>query len=131
MAPGIASKLLGKASFSATGLYSRVGRAALRPVVERCYADAPPGGLSNTLRRALLYIDALFRRLPPRVLLVRPSTMRAVVIASDAQAELANPSAGAILLGGTHDLCSAVYGRIQEEVLECWGYGTAVRQRMG
>ena len=101
-APGVASKLLGKASFSATGLYGRVGRAALRPIIQRAYADASPWALSNTLRRALLYIDALFRRLPARGLLIRPPARQPVVIASDAQAELSLPSAGAILLGGPH-----------------------------
>ena len=131
LTPGQASKLRGKVSFAATAMYAKVGRAAMRPLVQREYSDMPPWKLSRTLSLALEYIRELIVHLPPRVILVRPPRKAIVSVASDAQAETNTPSAGAILIAPCLNLSKAAFGHFWESLLSAWGYPLRRRQEGG
>ena len=131
LTPGTAGKLLGKISFASSALYGRLGRAAVRPLVQRMYADSHPWTLSHTLLRALDYLGIIFRSLPEREILVKPPRRAVIVVASDAQADGRRPSAGLLALGGPAHLRVGLFGPIQEDILEAWGYPHTRRQQGG
>ena len=130
LTPGEASKLRGKLGFASTGLYSMVGRACMRPLVQREFSDKAPWMLSRTLRAALNYILVLLRNLKPKILSIKPSERRLIVIASDAQADEATQlAAGLIAIHPAGREAMAAYAQYSEEILSCWSFSSAERKR--
>ena len=94
--PGTAAKLAGKLSFAASAMFNRLGRAAMRPIIQREYFDQPPFTLSRALGRSLCYIFFMLQMDLRRVFKIQPLPRLKIIISSGAQADShALPSDGA------------------------------------
>jgi hypothetical protein len=68
LTPGEASKVTGKLGWSLNGVFGRVGRAALGPVISRQHQTSPDYRITNLLRSSLGFFKELFRGgLPQKV----------------------------------------------------------------
>ena len=99
LAPGDASKLRGLLTFMGNSMWHGVGRAAMRPLKQRQYTDAPPWELSNALRRSTGFFLALLQEKPCREVPLRPVAEPMIVVASDARADESGPPSGARVRG--------------------------------
>ena len=76
--PAQASKLRGVLGFL-------VGRACLRPLLQREYSDVLPWSLGGELRRCLMFFRRLIADLIPRTVHLGPGQLPPVFVASDAR----------------------------------------------
>ena len=101
----------------------------MRPLVQREFSDKPPWTLSRTLRAALKYVLCMLQNLQPRVLYIRPSARRLVIVASDAQADLATqPSAGAIAICPADRTMFLTFAHYTEQTLGAWYFDKQARE---
>ena len=85
--PGDASKFRGIAGLAASAQYGQLGRAPMRTFKQRQYTDKPPWGLSQTMERAIDFIEMLLDLKLVRRVPVTHDSRKPLVIASDAQVE--------------------------------------------
>ena len=81
--PARASKISGVLGFLFTGMHGRVGRGGQQPLLQRQYSDVPPWQLSNTMRRALEYLQDILHVVRPRKVLLWGDGLPPLVLASD------------------------------------------------
>ena len=130
--PAMASKFRGTAGFCAHAFWGRVGRAGFGPFRQRQYSDTEPWTLSNSLARSIEYFRVILSQAPRRLLQCSSAKEPLVVIASDAQADPGSqPGCGYMLFDARDGRRAAACCPLAEELLDAWGYGTAVRQEGG
>lgn len=81
--PGSAGSLVGKLGFACSGIFGRVGRAALQPLYRRQHARRGSTALSRPLRSALGFFVTLLEDPPPRVFHSPSAARPPVVIYTD------------------------------------------------
>ena len=129
--PALAASLRGKLGFFGSQLFGRVGRAGLRPLVERQYAGPGPCALTPPLRRVLSFWRALVLHARPRVVpLLAPEVAPLVLFTDGWQGDGAKGEVGAgAVLWDPDDSSLLFFGvRVAEEVQERWA--GAARKRM-
>ena len=115
-----ANKLLGVLGFTATGMWSRVGRIGVGVLQQRAHARVRTRAVDPMLVAVLDFFLVLLQAQPRRVAPVLPPALAPVVIASDAQAD-SSPTGGYLLID-THS---------GEKVGACFDFGCAFLQAVG
>ena len=82
--PGDASKFQGVAGFAAEAQFGQLGKAPMRPFMQRQYWDKPPWVLTHTMERSMAFVELLLSLELTRKVRVTPDHRRSLVIASDA-----------------------------------------------
>jgi len=82
-----ASTLRGKYSFAAFGLFGKAGRVALRPLIDRQYAEDSQDDVTEPIRRSLIWMKWLLKVLPPARTELCGNRRPVIRIFSDASSE--------------------------------------------
>ena len=124
--PAEASKLRGLQGFLNTAWFGQLGRAGLRPFLERQYRHRPPWRLCDALRRAIRFYQAVLERPPQRWVTVRQRMRPPLIVASDAQVEPGSfPGAGFLIFDSENGSHAGGYFEFYEEELEFIGSSMA------
>ena len=126
--PAQASKLCGTTAFTATGMFSGVGKAAAGPLIQRQHYDSQPWTNSDALKSAFDYLEVIFKAEPRRELKVRRRQRPLILLATDAQAEPGSrPSGGYLAIDTITGEKRAAYIEFDDETLDAWNFGSERR----
>jgi hypothetical protein len=103
LTPAEASKFRGTQGFMNTALFGQLSKAAVREFILRQYVHQPPWTLSDALRRACEFYEAIMLDIPRRVMKIRQHTRKPLVVASDAQVEKGEPPGAGYIIWDPED----------------------------
>ena len=130
LTPAEASKLRGILQWSSSAMFNGIGSAAMAPLKQRQYTDAPPWALSHALRRCFDYFEFVIDLAPKRSVDVCPPSCPLIVIASDARADGATaPTGGYLLVDCLTGERVGGWCAFDDAILEEWGFSPANREK--
>jgi len=116
LACGQASSLAGKLGFTITAAFGRVGRAKLRPVINRSYSRAKV--VCDKLRSCLLWWLRLFYMYRPRPIPCSLQALPTIISYSDGEGKYGGGGAAAWVPWLEHPV--AVFGEVPADIRKMW-----------
>jgi hypothetical protein len=113
---GMASSLAGKMGFAMSATFGRVGRAKLRPIINRAYS--PARAVNDNLKTCLLWWCHLLHNYTPRPVPTSLESFPTIVSYSDGEGGNGGVGAAAWIPG--HERPVAVYGEVPHDIRLMW-----------